>query len=494
MPDFATVHDLTAYYGFPFKFREDQVNRVLLTYPYQKCALFDDAGTGKTAVSTALALAWGSEINIVIAPPILGKQWTNWLNSLKNSGAVVLYRGTPKKREKLPVASAKWLVMTIQIFKKDWNQLYELVGKRTSALLVDEASNISNVESDNFRAVYLWGNANHGKNRVVAITATPANNPSQAYAYIKLKTPSIYSSKTAFEDIHVVSRDERDVPTEWSGLDLVHQRMMLQAVRTRKEDVLSLKEPQMIPITYQLEHSHMKLYEQLVEELLLEIGADGVMDMTVASKMYHATQQMVTNWGMFADDTTKKSAAFDVLDNVIEETNCLQPEASKLIVFTYYKATSRGVMGHLKEKGINAVACYSEVSRAQQDKNIEAFLGDPSCRILVAQPTSAGYGLNPQAVCCEELFFEFPTNPMHFRQAMERIWRDGQKHVPTIRLAIAEGTIQQRLLSNLMRNDDMASQLSGNPKYLRTMLTGKEGPPPLSLNIKDFNLPTEGTY
>jgi SNF2 family DNA or RNA helicase len=471
MPDFNSVHDLTKYYGFPFTFRPDQVQRTELAYSFERCALFDDAGTGKTAVGTAVSLAVEPDVTLVVAPPILGRQWERWLQSLSGIGQIVRYKGSPKKRKELPIKDAKWLIMSIQIFKRDWDHLFLTLGKKHRMLLVDEATAVANSESDNFRAVRAW--ADMGKGRLVLMTATPVNHPLQAYAYIALKTPTIYRSFGHFQSVHVVERDFYDVPIEWEGLDLIRDRLMMKASRCLKEDVLDLHKPNYIPIAYELEPAHKKLYDKLMDEMLLELPNDTVIDATNGSTLYHASQQIVSNWSHFAGEEGKRPALWDIIDNAIEETDCLNTVCSKLIIFTYYKRTSASLFQYLTEvKGIDTVACYSAVSGAQQERNIDRFLFDPKCRILIGQPQSVGYGLNPQAVCWETLFAECPTNPMHFRQAVERIYRDGQKHVPNVRLPFAEGTVQVSLHERLLENDDMASYLQGAHKTLRQAIHG----------------------
>jgi ERCC4-related helicase len=465
MPDFSNVTALTEYYGFPFPFRADQVYRTEVCAGYRRSALFDDAGTGKTAVSTAVALAHDAPVIIVLAPPILGRQWTRWLKTLKNTHQVVHYRGTPKVRHEALEGLAGqpcWLVMTIQLFKKDFGRLLAAFGRMTSTLIVDEASCVAGHTSDNFKKVNDWTG---DKNFLILVTATPANHPMQAYAFIELKTPGMYRNVTHFENCHVTERDFFDKPTNWGNLDLIRYRLMLQAVRTFKEDVLDLHKPNIIPLTYELSPAHAKDYKALRDTNLIKTEEESF-DMTGGSKLHNAQQKLVTTPGVYGLKHTP--AVHELIEEVCSEISVERSENGKLIIFSYYKDTSRAVTDYcnnlLKKLGkdLYAVACYSEVSASKQLDNVDAFMEDPNCRIMVAQPTSAGYGWNPQAVCWDVLFVETPTNPMHFRQAMERIWRDGQKHVPNVRIAVAENTVQEDLLERLQDSDAMASYLVNN--------------------------------
>jgi SNF2 family DNA or RNA helicase len=56
-------------------------------------------------------------------------------------------------------------------------------------------------------------------------------------------------------------------------------------------------------------------------------------------------------------------------------------------------------------------------------------------------------------------------------QAMGRIDRIGQKHKPTIRIAVAENTIQTKLAKSLLQKDSLVSAIEGK-KSLRDILLG----------------------
>ena len=57
-----------------------------------------------------------------------------------------------------------------------------------------------------------------------------------------------------------------------------------------------------------------------------------------------------------------------------------------------------------------------------------------------------------QTVCNELLFAELPiTIAAHFRQAVARVHRNGQKTGVNCRIAIANGTLQARLWENMQR-------------------------------------------
>lgn len=478
MPDFDSLGELLAYYkvnealqaasGNPdAKLRADQVEDVENLYGFDRIKLFNEVGTGKTVTSTVIALAWESEHNIVLMPPILLRQWQKWLESLHDAGAVLVYKGTPPKRQAFDLPRYKWILMTIQVFKNDYDRLRKAFEGSSVAVLVDEGHSIKNVGSDNHKRVRDFA----AGQRLQVLTGTPVSAPGDAYAYVKLTTPSVYRSQAQFENLHVEERDFFGNITKWMNLEQMNRNLMLQGTRRLAKEVLKLGMPNYIPIEYELAPEHLALYKQLAEEQLLLLPDGGKIDATSAGRLYNALQQIVVGWDHFSGDPTCKSQAFDLVDAVLDEIDIANPASSKLIVFTYYVMSSRAMLKHLEKHG--AVACYSEISAAQQARNIERFLNDPACRILVAQPGSAGVGFNPQHVCWEVIFIEEPTSPWQFTQGVGRVDRDGQKHVPNIRLGIARGTIQHRLHQNLLSKDALANKVQGGFIDLRDAIHGK---------------------
>jgi hypothetical protein len=85
---------------------------------------------------------------------------------------------------------------------------------------------------------------------------------------------------------------------------------------------------------------------------------------------------------------------------------------------------------------------------------------------------SCGVGLNLQHVCSENLFIEMATVPMQIRQALGRTDRVGQKVRPTMRFAQAAKTIQIKLFNDLLKNDDLVTQVERSPASLRQEIFG----------------------
>ena len=404
--------------------------------------------------------------NVLVLPPILIEQWREWLTLVDPTSTVTVYYGPRRKPEDM---HGKWVLTSHSIFRMDFKLLQQYFLPKQHTTILDEAQAIKNVESKLFKYIRDFS---VGQPLIMA-TATATSKPVDAYSYISLKTPKIYRSIGHFENLHVVDRDFFGQVTEWADLELVSERLMMQSSKRTKEEVFgdAINPPVFIPMHYKLAPKHQKLYEQLVDECLLELEQSGEkIDATTPQKLYHATQQMILNWSVFCEDPDVRPVALDILDHVIDETGCMEEGRSKLLVWTYYQMSSKFITDYLsKQYPGKVVAAYGGVN---SKASVLAFMTKPDTRIMVAQPTSVGMGLNAMKVCNEALFLEFSTVPMHIRQSIGRIDRMGQTKIPNIRLAVADRTVQVKLLANLFKNDDAVSVVERNPQTLRTALLG----------------------
>lgn len=463
-------------YQFPFKFRVDQIEDVNRLAPADRAGLYDEVGTGKTVMATAISLykkiLRQDTAVIVLMPPILITQWKRWLESIGIQTALA-YRGTPKERAELRLDGAEFVLMSIQVFKRDYVRLCGHYGGASPlVMIVDEAhTSIKNPSSDNHKAVRDFVDARDAA--LLLLTGTPLSTPADAYAYIKLISPRIYRNKRHFESLHVEERDFFDNVTKWGNLDLLSDNLMTNASRILKKDAMpDLDEPIYIPIRYELSREHAALYRKLATERVLLMENGGKIDATTAPRLYNAVQQIVVNWGHFSGNLDHKSAAVELVETILDELGAGQPGGSKLMISCNYRMSNRYLTEYLKK--YKAVAFYSEVSKAQQQRNYEQFIEDPNCWVALVQPLSGGVGLdNFKDVCSDMLFLETPVVPMHFTQVVGRIYRMGQKFAPRVRIGIAEGTIQHRLHERLLVNDQLVNIVQGGWQNLKDAIYGR---------------------
>lgn len=454
--------------GEQFILDDWQQEDILKLMSWSRTGVFLPVGAGKTVIATMVALAYGTEYCVVIVPPILIGQWVRWLNSVGNSGGAVGYQGSPKKRGEINLLAHRWWIMSNVIFKNDYDKLFKLIHNHSVTLIVDEAQSIKN------SSTALWKKCNSfslGRN-LIMMTGTELNSPADAYGYVKIKTPTIYRSYSHFEQTHAGKMDFFGNVEEWTNLDLMNENLYFQSVQRTKEEVhAKVPKARYTPFPYQLAPEHQKLYEKLANEQVLLMEDGGKWDATTAQALYTYCQQIVINLNKFSGNPDARPAAFDVLDTLADSIALGQPKgANKMIVWTWFKDSTRTIVEYLESQYPGRVGVAYGESNSQ--KAAERFENDPDNWWLVAQPLSAGAGWNPQYVCWNMVFLEVPTRTIPFRQSAGRVDRTGQKFNANIWIAQAQDTIQTFLYNNLLANDELVQKVQGNPKDLRSIITG----------------------
>lgn len=481
IPPYALVRQ---HFEFPpyIEDRDFVIEAVNALAPLSRVGWWAEVGTGKTLMATCFVLTKKllspTPITaIVLMPPILTRQWRRWLESIKDRRtgkplSTLEYKGTPRQRQQHNLNKYEFVLMSLQVFKKDYEHLYRTFEHATVVMTVDEATSIKNPGSDNHKMVRDFS---VGRD-LQLLTGTPLSKPGDAYAYIKLKNPTVYRNIGHFESLHVEKRDFWGNVTRWSNLDFLRENLMLNSVRILKEQAQPyLKKPVYDPRLYSLEPEHAKLYKQLAEEQILLLEGGGKIDATSTNRLYTMLQQIICNPGHFSGDPNMRSAAHEMLDVTLDELNVGEPDGEKLLVFALYNMTNAGLLEYLKPYG--AVACYGQIPMKRQIENIERFKDDPECCVAVLHPGSAGQGTDGlQKVCSAGIFMECPTIGWHFTQAVGRLYRDGQEKKPLIRIPIAEGTIQVRLQKSLLDNDALVNRVQGGFQDLRDAIFGDPQP------------------
>lgn len=449
----------------PYSPSDIQRADALDAYTAGRFGLFYDVGGGKTLVSTIVALLFDTPV-VVLVPPILIPQWIAWLEKVQITD-IGAYYGTKRTTESF---RKKWLITSHAIFRKDYDKFRAYYQGRQVTLLVDEAQAIKNPASKLHRCSLAFIGTDKP---CVLMSATPTAKPEDTYAYMKVKTPSLYRSMTHWENLHVEERNIFNAITKYKNLELLKNNFAINAAKRDKVTLMGYNlKPIYDTIEYQLGPKHTVLYRKLLDEQLLLLDDGTKIDATTAQKMRHRMQQIIWNYAGFAGDPDVIPAGIELLAEICSQVDFMDQSKSKFIIWTGYKSTSALIFEWMKKQfgEKSGVAAYSDSNSAAA---VQRIMFDPTCRWMVAHPLSVGAGLELQHVCSEMFFAELLTSPIPVRQAIGRCDRPGQKVPPTIRFAIAQGTVQRSLMRDLLKNDEMVAKVERTRTSLKQDLLGE---------------------
>jgi SNF2 family DNA or RNA helicase len=219
-------------------------------------------------------------------------------------------------------------------------------------------------------------------------------------------------------------------------------------------------------ISYDLAPDHLKQYQKLVDNHLLEFEDGRMIDATSVSRLFHALGQVPCNYEHFMGKGGT-SEALTLLEQKFDELG-----GKKIVVFAEYKMTMNLIVERLGSR-TKVVTINGDTSEAQKGLNIRAFIEDPGVGVVVIHRKSGGAGLDGlQHVCHHMMFLEPIRSPRDFSQCVARLKRTGQTKRVVVWLPTATDTLQVAAVETLLHNDETVNKVVRSIADLRKLLRG----------------------
>ncbi len=466
----------------------EQLNTMRTALRYERFADFSKPGAGKTYpmhFNMLVRCVYGNKCVAIMPPnliPQFCEEFTNFFEGVGKFVKIHPFNQTAAKREKL---ISEWdrvgewpdiLVMSYQIFKKyadvrkHWfvkrkvehrprpvkvkvvNEYAGFLQKRGyNCFYPDEADALKNPRSENHKVFWRTLGETQGQYSLYMATGTPSGKgPEDTYGLIRLKTPEAYRSWGHFERTHLVIDDSGpgEIIIGYEDLDLLNHWLYKNSVRVipKYEHEVNLVEE-----TIRLSPEHMRLYNQVVKDRMLEV--EGKEKLMTSDSMVRATaKQLISSPEFFTDEPVKNLHT----EKVCEFIDRINPKNNKIIIFTYFKASVATLVETCQRLGLNPSSMNSE---SDTEKARLKFLHDPTCRVIVINWISGGAGLNFQSVCNNIIFADTPTTPKDYEQAIARVRRKNQKYRVNVFFVRVLGTIAGRQIKTLLKRDGINSTL-----------------------------------
>lgn len=485
--------------------------------PYQKvglaaflhremAALFMEQGTGKTAVTINriclegarkrkgkfLGLAPGMYRALIICPKQVRANWEAEFSKFATTpGKVVAIRGGEVDRVKSLVEVAKdekdccWAA-AIMSFDSVESTLRALRAFPWDLVVLDESHSIKNVRTARFKAVKALRDANVRQRMI--LTGTPiTNSPMDLYAQFEFlgEKMSGFSSFEAFRSFFGVYKNIEAGSTHVQKLvgitnvPLLQERLARMSFAITKKDA-DLQLPDKTYDIYEVEMTprQREFYRKMAMELAIVLEEQ----LNTATTVDHILTQLLrlaqitsghVKWNaveeegiparteQISPDNPKVQATIDLIKD-----EARSPHA-KTIVWAVFIEDIRVLEQKLKEAGIDCVTFHGGTSDKEREAAVWRFNNDPSCRVFVANPATAGTGLNllgynpsseePQETYCDhEIFFSANWSAVQRSQAEDRAHRKGTKKSVRITDLVVPGSIDEEIRARVVGKLQMA--------------------------------------
>jgi hypothetical protein len=339
----------------------------------------------------------------------------------------------------------QFLLMSYQMFHRVAHEVHNAYR----VLIADEAHALCHPSSGTWKRVRRMLRNQGGNSAFVPMTGTPnPNKITDSYGLIKLLHPKAYSNYAQFEATHCNFVQAQDgvgkrfqVLTGYKNLDFLRQNLFAKASRVTKEQIFTMDKPSIFERDITLSKEHRAVYRRLVRDRVLEVDGE-VISAIQAQSLRQKAARMVLCPDQFTDKVIKDNEVRVSLTELLDELGAAHQE--KVLIFGIYNKSIEAMAEWFSD--FNPAVVYG---KSDSKKNVKKFLNDDTCRLMIAHYKSGGVGLNLQDVCRYVICVEPTSVPGEFLQAVERVYRKGQKKHVTFYIFRVLGTVWPKMVDSM---------------------------------------------
>lgn len=367
--------------------------------PYNKVALYMEAGTGKTATSSHKAVSYGVPI-VVVAPKAVCSQWFEHFKSWHSDW--LQYDLTKKQQLKDFINGEACNKVGVITYGLVWRRP-ELLKLSGYTLILDESHNICNPTSKQTKGIMKLK-----YNNLILLSGTP-NGGAYEKLYTQIKMLGYKPNKKQFTDRYCnmftmetggVKFQVLSKTNPYKHLDELNKilREDLHCVFLKTNDVIELPPQRFINVAV----AESKQYKAFMVNDYIDLGDREYIAGSPTEKLLYS------RYLCGADNSNK----IDVLTTLLEGIE------DRVIIF-YNFNNEHDVLAQLcKKLKRKAFTCNGNVKQVDEFKKCDTS-------VLLVQYQAGATGLNLQ-FCNKVIYFTPPLSSNLWEQSKARTWRVGQ--------------------------------------------------------------------
>jgi superfamily II DNA or RNA helicase len=423
-----------------------QKEGVLFAARAGRCLLGDEMGLGKTlqGITTAEVMArlFGVERVLIVCPVSLKHQWEREIQRFSDHTVSVIYGERPRRERRWPKES----FFKITNYDTVHADLDLIAHWRPDLVILDEAQRIKNWTTRTARSVKRIASP-----YAMVLTGTPLENRLEELISI-VQFVDQHRLGPTFRLLHEHQiRDEVGKVVGYRDLDRLGRTLEPILVRRKKDEVLE-QLPERIDSNIfvsmtdrQVAHhqDNAEIVATIVEKwrrlrFLSEVDKQRLMIAMQRMRMACDNSYLVDHTH---DSGPKADEVVTLLSEILEDPGV------KVVIFSQWLRMHEVLVRRLRGCGWGHVLFHGGVPGNKRKQLVDKFRDDPKCRLFLA--TDAGStGLNLQHASVV-INLDLPWNPAVLEQRIGRVHRLGQGRPVRVVNFVAQGTIEDGMLSVL---------------------------------------------
>jgi SNF2 family DNA or RNA helicase len=435
--------------------------------------LADDMGLGKTIELIAFLLHLQEterleKPTLLVCPTSVLGNWEREVKRFAPTLKTVVHHGDKRSQGKAFAKAVKDKHLIITSYALVHRDLKDLKSVKWQGVVLDEAQNVKNPEAKQSQAVRELETEFH-----IALTGTPIENRlSELWSIMDFLNPGYLGPRNFFQRRFAVPIERYGDTASLQTLRSLVQPFILRRLKTDRNIIQDLPEKQEMTIFCGLTAEQATLYQQLVDQSLVEIdSAEGIQRRGMILALLTKLKQVCNHPALFKADGSKQKAdalppAFrnlsgklQRLEEMLEE---VLSEGDRSLIFTQFAEWGKLLQPYLAEKfGREVLFLYGSTSKKQREEMIDRFQNDPQGpRIFILSLKAGGVGLN--LTRANHVFhFDRWWNPAVENQATDRVFRIGQTRNVQVHKFVCTGTLEERIHELIESKKALSEQVVG---------------------------------
>ena len=428
-----------------------------------RCLIGDEMGLGKTIQAIAaveiMAREFGVERVLIVCPASLKHQWEREIARFVGR-PVQIVGGLRARREQDYAANAFYKIANYDTIHRD----LDLIGGWSPDLVIlDEAQRIKNWNTCAARSVKQIASP-----YAIVLTGTPLENRlEELVSIIQFVDRHRVGPTFRFLADHQIHDAQSGRVVGYKDLDSIGKTLAPILLRRRKSQVLSqlperLDKHLFVPMTPQQTLYHVE-NKEVVARIVAKWRRFRFLSEADQRRLMIALQNMrmscdstylldhQTDFGVKADELTT------LLGEIFEQPN------TKVVVFSQWLRMHELLVRRFEKRRWGHVMFHGGIPSQKRKALVDRFREDAACRAFLATD-AGGVGLNLQHASVV-VNVDLPWNPAVLEQRIGRVHRLGQRQPVRVVNFIAQGTIEEGMLSILkFKKSLFAGALDGGEK------------------------------
>ena len=458
-----------------------QLKALKMSWNKEVFAYFMEMGTGKSKVliDNMSMLYDKGKINgvLIIAPKGVYKNWydseipTHLADHVQKK--VVLWQAliNKKQEQKLsvlfkPEMDLHILVMNVEAFstKKGLDFAAKFLSCHETLVAIDESTTIKNPGAKRTKNILRLSKLCKYRRILTGspVTKSPLDLFTQCYFLdpFLLDFTSYYAFRNRYAEMREAHFGGRSVQlvTSYKNLDELSETLKNFSYRVLKDDCLDLPKKTFMKRIIQMTPEQNKVYQQMKKMALAELNGKVTTTMNVVTQLMR--MQQITCGHFKADDGTTQEIKNNRITELIDTVDEIQ---GKVVIWAHWRNDIETIVKHLKEEyGDNSVVTYYGDTTTEKRQEAIKKMQDPESpvRFLVGTPQTGGYGITLTGASTM-IYYSNGYDLEKRQQSEARIDRIGQKKPMTYIDIIAEGTVDEKIVTSLKKKVNIATKVMG---------------------------------